>query len=228
MELRLIGYWTSYLDEDLPNPSNFVVENWSSSERELVINYLKNGTVMPHRMAGLSWCRFNCGIVANGSLELTDGHYLWPEGLAHYVEFHNLKLPQEFIENCKSKIHSEQFIIDETVEYTVNTSWWLNQEPLNNHGPTSFIIPSDFGEDFIEKNYSSCIIEISVNDLSKETKTLLLKLIAVNTRFTVVELFKLSKEKGATLELSRSEYESLINLKDSVLDASIQLIKYKF
>ena len=36
-----------------------------------------------------------------GSSDLTDGVWLWPEGLAHYVEVHGLPLPEEFIATMK-------------------------------------------------------------------------------------------------------------------------------
>jgi hypothetical protein len=33
---------------------------------------------------------------ANGSTELTDGkHFVWPQGLAHYVEAHDVRLPDD-------------------------------------------------------------------------------------------------------------------------------------
>ncbi|GHH42120.1 hypothetical protein GCM10017774_37860 [Lentzea cavernae] len=44
--------------------------------------------------AGKSICRF-CGR-DNGSTELTDGvNFVWPDGLLHYVEDHNVRLPTE-------------------------------------------------------------------------------------------------------------------------------------
>ena len=32
-----------------------------------------------------------------GCLELSDGVWLWPEGLAHYVDVHGVRLPDEFV-----------------------------------------------------------------------------------------------------------------------------------
>jgi hypothetical protein len=42
-----------------------------------------------------------CGIADSsmGSRDLTDGTWVWPQGLAHYVEVHNVMLPQEFIDH---------------------------------------------------------------------------------------------------------------------------------
>ena len=38
----------------------------------------------------------------NGDSELTDGVFVWPEGLAHYVAVHDVRLPEEFIERSRS------------------------------------------------------------------------------------------------------------------------------
>jgi hypothetical protein len=38
-----------------------------------------------------------------GSREFTDGEWVWPEGLVHYVECHSVVLPEIFIEHCRSK-----------------------------------------------------------------------------------------------------------------------------
>ena len=32
---------------------------------------------------------------------MTDGVWLWPEGLYHYVEDHNVRLPKEFISHIR-------------------------------------------------------------------------------------------------------------------------------
>jgi hypothetical protein len=67
---------------------------------------------------GLSPCRF-CG-KHNGSLEYTDHVYIWPEGLAHYLTDHQVRLPDEFV------LHVERSM-DELDEATVDPSWWLTQ-----------------------------------------------------------------------------------------------------
>jgi hypothetical protein len=46
---------------------------------------------------GWSECRI-CGCI-NGSRDLTDGVYLWPEGFSHYVRVHNIKPSERFIKH---------------------------------------------------------------------------------------------------------------------------------
>jgi hypothetical protein len=49
----------------------------------------------------MSFCRFGCGV--NGTIEQTDGVFVWPEGLAHYVEVHSVRLPEEFVEHARAR-----------------------------------------------------------------------------------------------------------------------------
>ena len=51
---------------------------------------LRSGTPM-FGSVGYSTCRI-CGI-KNGRDELTNGTYVWPDGLVHYVEAHGVVLP---------------------------------------------------------------------------------------------------------------------------------------
>jgi hypothetical protein len=37
-----------------------------------------------------------------GSRDLSDGTWVWPEGLAHYVERHNVVLPEAFVHTMRA------------------------------------------------------------------------------------------------------------------------------
>ena len=77
--------------------------------------WLGSGT-FTRGMMGLSPCRI-CG-QPNGASEFTDGTYAWPEGLAHYVEAHAVRLPGEFVQHVMSRSDA----LDET---DFNLGWWL-------------------------------------------------------------------------------------------------------
>jgi len=68
------------------------------STRELLAAYLDSGQVY-EKYRGYSSCRFGCGIDHSlmGANDLTDGKWVWPEGLSHYIRVHSVLLPQEFI-----------------------------------------------------------------------------------------------------------------------------------
>src|SRR5262245_6467774 len=79
-----------------PDPRHFVDTSWEGQARSRVADHLIRGALLV-RYRGLSSCRF-CG-GPNGSKELTDGRYFWPEGLAHYLVEHDVRLPAEFVEH---------------------------------------------------------------------------------------------------------------------------------
>ncbi|MBN8883879.1 MAG: hypothetical protein J0H73_16400 [Salana multivorans] len=93
-DLILIGYWAGPGAGDWPGPQCFVDHDWDEEEREQVADYLLRGLVSRAYM-GYSPCRI-CGC-DNGALELSDGTYVWPEGLRHYVVEHGVRLPSGFV-----------------------------------------------------------------------------------------------------------------------------------
>jgi hypothetical protein len=93
---KLIGYWMADLqDLHLPLPQELVGE-MADSVRDAVCAYLSAGDeFVVYR--GNSWCRFRCGEGDMGCRELTDGEWVWPEGLVHYVRVHGVVLPADFV-----------------------------------------------------------------------------------------------------------------------------------
>jgi hypothetical protein len=122
VRVRLIGYWRGESDDHLPDPRDFVDETWDDRERDLVARYLEEG-FSPWAFAGYSQCRI-CG-KANGCAELTDGVYLWPEGLAHYVREHSVKLPDDVLDHIT---HRQ----DELSALDVDRAWWPRVASLEN------------------------------------------------------------------------------------------------
>lgn len=101
--LKRVGFWWSDLEPDLPHPRDFVDPDWDASERKKVIAYLKQSYEL-HRYKGLSWCRLGCpGIPRDiGSLDLTDGVWVFPQGFIHYVRRHKLKPPEAFLDHIRA------------------------------------------------------------------------------------------------------------------------------
>jgi hypothetical protein len=77
---------------------------WDPAELPGVLAYLRAGQEWI-QFHGWSYCRFGCGVApsALGDRDLTDGVWVWPEGLAHYVETHSVRLPKEFIDHMRSQ-----------------------------------------------------------------------------------------------------------------------------
>jgi hypothetical protein len=95
--LRMIGLWhDAGTNDGWPDVRAFVDPAADPRHQEITVSYLRSGTVFV-ATAGFSLCRI-CG-TRNGSAELTDGeHFVWPEGLPHYIEAHAVRLPEEVLE----------------------------------------------------------------------------------------------------------------------------------
>ena len=121
--LKLIGYWHSEFGEQeeqngFIHPCKVVDPNWEREFRAEIIRYLTTSPVVAN-FRGLSNCRFGCG--ENGSAEQSDGVWIWPEGLAHYVEQHNVTLPPAFVAHMKD----QQFNVDtQADELPTSTALW--------------------------------------------------------------------------------------------------------
>jgi hypothetical protein len=97
--LIVIGYWAEQGDPHgpYPDPHELVDPDQPREERLAAVDYLTRGLVA-RAYTGWSRCRI-CGDPKNGNLELTDGTFLWPDGLAHYVRDHDVRLPTAFVEH---------------------------------------------------------------------------------------------------------------------------------
>ena len=95
----------------------------------LLFQYLESGTFV-RRSRGFSTCRI-CG-EPNGSKEYTDGTFLWPEGLAHYVHNHSVRLPACVIDHIVQKAAEE---LDHPI---VDEVWWrsITREDISKPRPT--------------------------------------------------------------------------------------------
>jgi hypothetical protein len=100
--LKAVGYWRESGARHWPRPQWLVRKDWQNDDRQRIIAYLRSG----HEIAayvGHSFCRFDCGIddFEMGNRDLTDGEWIWPEGLAHYIESHSVILPEQLIDTMR-------------------------------------------------------------------------------------------------------------------------------
>ena len=115
-----IGYWKEPNHSDWPDPSRFIDPQWDPEERDDVACHLEGGMVVKSYM-GPSRCRF-CGTL-NGNRELTDGVYVWPEGLSHYLREHQVRLPGVFADHVRRMID----VFDDVV---IDDAWWRSRVSL--------------------------------------------------------------------------------------------------
>lgn len=97
--LRRIGYWKACLRDDYPFPQEVRAEYTPGLAHKLG-TYLESGRFFTSYL-GTSRCRFGCP-GDRGTAELTDGVWVWPEGLAHYVRNHPVALPTDLVRDATS------------------------------------------------------------------------------------------------------------------------------
>jgi hypothetical protein len=128
VKLKMIGYWNDEFGSfpEFITPS--VIRNMANYGpfREDVIFYLRSGKIS-RRCMGFAENRLP-GIVPSerlGSQDLTDGEWIWPEGLDAYVEFAGIRLPAEFIESMKRNHFRVPDVQEaESSRYSMNSVFW--------------------------------------------------------------------------------------------------------
>lgn len=129
--LIAIGYWRGPLEPDLPDPSQWQDATWSWAEQQQVLTYLRQGRRLMEWM-GYSWCRFACGIseASMGTSDVTDGTYIWPEALPHYLECHQVRLPAAFVEHVLQQSCFPQATAQRVDEMAnEDYEWWRQTKP---------------------------------------------------------------------------------------------------
>lgn len=94
--LATIGFWFEPMAPSALPRADALVGRWTPRDRAAVLAHLRRGVVVA-RYNHFSSCRFVCGAHHNGRLERSDGTWVWPSGLAHYVEAHHVRLPPAFV-----------------------------------------------------------------------------------------------------------------------------------
>jgi len=88
----------SFIHIGLPWPGDMIDATWDLRERRAVTAYVNHENFIGPRYMGHASCLL-CNKLDNGAADCTDGIYVWPEGLGHYVETHSVKPPQEFVDH---------------------------------------------------------------------------------------------------------------------------------
>ena len=150
-----IGFWNNGIDdENYIWPQELVGKKYTDSKK--ICSYLSKG-VKAIAWMGYSGCRI-CGITL-GSHCLTDGTYLWPEKLEHYVGEHKVRLPEEFIEHVRKnewKITEKGSFDTENYSPERDETFWKewclkNRDLKRSVGPgPEYPIPDETGDGQIE------------------------------------------------------------------------------
>ncbi|MEO6595420.1 MAG: hypothetical protein ABIP94_11770 [Planctomycetota bacterium] len=100
--LEVLGWWFHERAPDgYPRPQR-LVSPWDPGERAAVLDYLRAGKTLVSYPTS-SYCRFACGERDLGHRDLTDGTFVWPDGLSHYINRHEVRLPPRFVAHVLSR-----------------------------------------------------------------------------------------------------------------------------
>ena len=106
--MRRIGRWlASHEDYDLVAPPQELVGHWPSDQKRLIVEYLHFDlesldflTRFGYEFLSKHVCEFGCGADwTRTSMHICDGAWMWPVHLVHYVQEHNVLLPEQFIQH---------------------------------------------------------------------------------------------------------------------------------
>lgn len=111
--LSIIGYWAepqAPADQSCgwPDPRD-LVGTWDPHDRRVTVEHLTGGRLF-RVFGGRSSCRMCDSSLGTG--ELTDGTWAWPEGLEHYVEAHDVVLPETFVTSCRARVALPAWLAD--------------------------------------------------------------------------------------------------------------------
>ena len=131
LEMRKIGFWRTRPDDPegllgYPHPASLVDRSWEADRRGRIVDFLRGGHTLAAYL-GFSFCRFDdCHLEhsALGTRDFTDGRWVWPEGLGHYVANHGVRLPDAFIADAAThRFVVPRVSIDSPVR--VDVGFWL-------------------------------------------------------------------------------------------------------
>jgi len=99
--LRDMYAFSKYSDmkDGLPWPAELIDENQDPALLERVARYVDGCNAGEH-YCGFSSCRL-CGEFL-GTCDRTDGAWVWPDMLSHYLRAHKVRLPDDFIRHVIS------------------------------------------------------------------------------------------------------------------------------
>ncbi len=115
--LRNIGRWNINHPDD-PDLRDLIDVSWDQEQVSEVADYLENGMTLAALISNPQnrHCRL-CEFSYKDDLLLTDGVYVWPQLLCHYVSAHKVRLPQVIIDDMMSRW-------DALEQSQQDVSWW--------------------------------------------------------------------------------------------------------
>ena len=99
---RFLSYYYGQKHEQYPLFSILVDNDWQPDDKSRISEYLSEGNTIRH-----FGCRpYSCHIcrrkLPNAGFCKTDGHWVWTGYLHHYVEYHNVRIPDAMVSHIRN------------------------------------------------------------------------------------------------------------------------------
>ena len=103
---KWFGYWKyrTIEESDLYSFEAWIDKKWKPNDKDKMIKYLNEApimlTVTPLGDLFCYYCGKNLG---ESSKQSSDGDWVWGSELGHYVRYHSIRLPDEFVDHIRSR-----------------------------------------------------------------------------------------------------------------------------
>lgn len=98
------GFWASPEDAEpcFPKIEEWLAPQWQPEDRPQLLAYIQGCPVVIAASAGTKVCR-RCQQRMNGSAFQSDGAWLWPVSLGHYMQAHEVRIPDALVAYIRSR-----------------------------------------------------------------------------------------------------------------------------
>lgn len=100
------GFWRTSADAkpfNAPLLNEIIDSEWNPTDINRIVNYLRQCPVVIGTSTPPIACAMCDHKIPNPSIQRTDGVWIWPEVLTHYVEMHHVRLPDRMTEHIRAQ-----------------------------------------------------------------------------------------------------------------------------
>lgn len=114
---RWFGFWRvdAGNDSHLPLLSTWTAPEWQPEDRDALLSYVENAPLVVASSDLKSPCLV-CGAFQSSSDFRSDGDWLWPADLVHYISQHRVRLPESMILHIRQKAYTPPRKVNAAIE----------------------------------------------------------------------------------------------------------------
>jgi hypothetical protein len=99
-------------EEGVPRFSEFVDVGWQPGDKLRIVEYLKSAPNVLSSSSLPTPCMICGAELGDPGSFFSDGEWLWPERLVHYMIEHDVRLPDEFVERIRKAEYKVSYEFD--------------------------------------------------------------------------------------------------------------------